>query len=150
MSAKPNELVMHKFMSSSQTERILTELDAVRIRRLLRRLQPPAGICETVELLLDTATVVPSARVPADVVTLHAQARLSSGAGLPRHVVTLCHPAAVDAAHGFISVFSPLGLALLGLREGDVVEWATPHGSFLSSRLEEVLFQPEANGELTR
>ena len=50
---------------------------------------------------------------------------------------------------GFISVLSPLGASLLGLRVGDVAQWRTPRGEERMARVVEVLFQPEASGDYT-
>jgi len=47
-------------------------------------------------------------------------------------------------------VMAPLGAALLGLRVGGSITWEMPNGE--NSRIEvlELLFQPEAAGELRR
>ena len=59
--------------------------------------------------------------------------------------ITLVYPH--DAAHGSrrISVLSPIGLALLGRREKDVVSWKVPSGTG-SFEIVKVTYQPEAAG----
>ncbi|HOG24153.1 MAG TPA: GreA/GreB family elongation factor, partial [Candidatus Omnitrophota bacterium] len=45
-----------------------------------------------------------------------------------------------------ISILAPIGMALLGYRVGDIVEWKVPAGT-RRLKIEEVLYQPEAAGE---
>ncbi|MCB1811701.1 MAG: GreA/GreB family elongation factor, partial [Candidatus Competibacteraceae bacterium] len=42
------------------------------------------------------------------------------------------------------------GSALLGLSEGDEIEWPKPGGGVLRVRIEEILHQPERAGEYHR
>jgi regulator of nucleoside diphosphate kinase len=58
---------------------------------------------------------------------------------------TLVFPKNADFAKGKISVLSPLGTALLGFQEGDVVEWVAPVGT-KKLKVEKILYQPEACG----
>jgi regulator of nucleoside diphosphate kinase len=61
-------------------------------------------------------------------------------------VVTLCYPQDAEPAAGFISVLSPVGISLLGLR-ADVARWQTPHGEECAAVIECIQFQPEASGD---
>lgn len=137
-------------LAAPTLERTLTELDVVRLRLMLQRQRPHQDVCDAVEVVLDAATVVPSARVSADIVTMCSQVRLAGGHAHAGQVLTLSYPQDQDVARGRISVLSPLGLALLGLREGDTVAWASPQGTVFTSRVHEIVYQPEASGELTR
>ena len=49
-----------------------------------------------------------------------------------------------------ISVFAPVGSALLGLAVGDELAWPMPGGSTMTVRVASVVFQPERAGELHR
>lgn len=42
--------------------------------------------------------------------------------------VTLVYPDAADVSAGRISVLTPIGAALIGLSEGQSIEWETPSG----------------------
>lgn len=44
------------------------------------------------------------------------------------HTVTLVYPADSDIEHGLVSVLTPIGAALLGLREGQSIHWNTRSG----------------------
>jgi len=56
-----------------------------------------------------------------------------------RRVVTLVYPDVADAASGRLSVLEPLGMALLGLREGESVDWPMQNGTRRRIRLVKVL-----------
>ena len=55
--------------------------------------------------------------------------------GGAHRTVTLVHPASSDAAAGRISVFSPIGRALVGCRAGDQTQAELPTGQRLRLRV---------------
>lgn len=131
-------------------ERTLTDLDHVRIKNLIRRnLHDHLSSSRThqIESALDACAVVPARRVSPDVVTMHSQVLLLDRASNERSKVTLCYPADAEPADGFISVLSPLGWSLLGVRVGQVARWSTPSGSERTAEVLAILFQPEASGD---
>ena len=127
----------------SLNDRTLTELDAVRLERLRRQ-----GAALRMDDLLDTASVVPSRDVAPDVVTMYSQVLVRDAQG-GENRLTLCYPDVAEPAQGFISVLSPVGLALLGLHVGSVARWQTPDGTQHSAEIVALLFQPEASGDYT-
>ncbi|MES2631474.1 MAG: GreA/GreB family elongation factor [Pseudomonadota bacterium] len=133
--------------SSPMTERTLTQLDYVRLTRLASQFK--SGAPEAVLTVLDTSDLVASEAVPGDVVTMYTQLLLQGDEGTPPYRVTLCYPGDAEPAAGFISVLSPLGSSLIGLRAGEVAHWQTPSGSQPHAKIVEVLFQPEASGDYT-
>lgn len=95
---------------------------------------------------LEQANVVPAQHIPADVVTMNSQVRirdLNVGKDL---VVSLVFPADADYEQGKISIMAPMGVALLGYRAGDTIEWQAPAG-LRKLKVEQVLYQPEAAGD---
>lgn len=151
-------------MSNLQTpvraiERTLTELDHVRITRLIERLPDvsarSAPHVTRLHDALDNASLVPSRQVAPDVVTMYSQVVLAdvdpaSGAlEGPRRQLTVCYPSDADAAAGFVSVLSPIGGALIGASVGSRVSWTTPDGAALQAEITAILFQPEASGDYT-
>jgi len=133
--------------TQSPTERTLTHIDHVRLTRLASLSERDAY--GAVQALLENSDLVASAIVPATVVTMYTQVLLQGDAGTAPYKVTLCYPDDAEPSQGFISVLSPLGASLLGLRVGDVARWRTPFGGERKARIVEVLFQPEANGDYT-
>ena len=129
------------------TERTLTQLDYVRLTRLMSLSEP--GASAPFRELLENSDLVASPAVPATVVTMYTQLLAQDVAGGEPYKVTLCYPDDAAPSEGFISVLSPLGGSLLGLRVGDVARWHTPRGEERMVRVVEVLFQPEASGDYT-
>lgn len=125
-------------------ERILTELDHVRLGKLLDAKAHPS-----LEALLDCAELTQSREVPADIVTMYSRITIVDTQTGQRDQMTLCYPPDADPAKGFLSVMSPVGMSLIGLRLGAVAQWKTPGGEARSARVEEILYQPEASGEYT-
>jgi regulator of nucleoside diphosphate kinase len=52
--------------------------------------------------------------------------------------ITLVVPSKADSEQGFISVLSPVGSALIGLRIGDTIDWPLPGGRVKRLRVLEV------------
>ena len=133
-------------------ERTLTDLDHVRLKNLMRRdlrerLSPFTNRQFNSEL--DACAVVPARKVSPDVVTMYTQVLLLDRTSGERSKVTLCYPADAEPADGFISVLSPMGWSLLGLRVGQVARWYTPTGAERAAEVLALLFQPEASGDYT-
>lgn len=123
-------------------ERVLTELDCARLRKL-PSLNPQYRLDE----LLINADTVPSRQVPANVITMYTQFRLLDLQTKRRSVMALCYPKDAEPAAGFVSVLSPMGMALIGLKEGDEAHWMSPSRDELKAVIEKILFQPEASGD---
>jgi regulator of nucleoside diphosphate kinase len=125
---------------------LVTEHDARRLTELLVRSEgvqgPDRAHLEALAEKLAHAAVVPPEAVPADVITIHAEVRihhLDSGATA---TYTVAYPGRREAANA-VSVLAPLGMAMLGCREGDEVDWQAPGGK-RRFRVLEVIHQPEA------
>lgn len=133
-------------MTDTAFARTITELDHVRIYKLLQRqgLGDDAPLAE----LIDAAEQVTPQTVAPDVVTMLTRVRVADAAGSERSL-TLCYPPEADAGKGFISVLSPLGTALLGLRVGEAAQWRGADGKTAELVVRAIEFQPEANGDFT-
>lgn len=76
---------------------------------------------------LSRAVVVPEDQVPPNVVRMNTRVvYLDESNGISREV-ELVFPEAVDLDVGKISVLSPVGSALLGLEEGQTIDWSFPN-----------------------
>lgn len=91
------------------------------------------------------ARIVPEEKIQGNVITMNSNflVRLLDSGKV--RLYTLVFPKDADFAKGKISVLSPLGTALIGYQEGDVVEWVAPAGT-KKLKVEKVLYQPEAAG----
>jgi regulator of nucleoside diphosphate kinase len=92
---------------------------------------------------LEEAEVVEPERVPPDVVTMRSRIRVLDMVSGEIATYTLSYPVEADFSAGRLSVLAPIGTALLGYREGDVVEWPVP-GGVRVLKIEKLLHQPEA------
>ena len=88
--------------------------------------------------------------IPATVVTMNSTVRFKVKSLADEFLLTLVYPKDSDAANGKISILTPVGSALLGLSQGDEIEWPKPDGGLLNVRIEEVTYQPERSGEYHR
>ena len=72
------------------------------------------------------AVVLPADQVPENVVAMHSRVvYLDESTGISREV-RLVFPQEVNLKRGKISVLSPLGAALLGLQQGQTIDWPIP------------------------
>ncbi len=78
---------------------------------------------------LDRAIVVQMEHVPDDVVSMHARCAYIDEHTGTRREIELVYPDEADPAQGKISVLTPVGSALLGLRVGQEIPWDFPDGS---------------------
>jgi regulator of nucleoside diphosphate kinase len=111
---------------------VISEADERSIRQLLGA-QTPAPLREQVRLQelsseLDRALVLQAGEVPVDVITMHSRVHLLDLETGSNSDLTLVLPFEADIGAKRISVLAPLGTALLGVREGDEIEWTMPGG----------------------
>lgn len=66
--------------------------------------------------------------IPRDVVTMHALVDFIDEASGARRAVELVYPAQADIAAGRISILTPIGAGLIGLREGQSILWPDRDG----------------------
>ena len=135
--------------TSTHDDRTLTELDHVRLTKLVRNAAASPATEWPVEATLDGAELVSSRQVAPDVVTMYSQVLLADPAGGDEYKLTLCYPSDADPASGMVSVLSPVGASLLGVRVGALARWRTPGGEEGAARVVALLYQPEASGDYT-
>jgi regulator of nucleoside diphosphate kinase len=123
-------------------ERKLTELDFARLTKVAA-----FGFEAELAELLSEAEVVNSREVPPDVVTMYAQVQIDDLETRRRQQLVICYPSDAEPHSGYISVLSPVGLALLGLQVGSIARWRTPGGQEKAAEVAAILFQPEATGD---
>ncbi|MBK7663185.1 MAG: nucleoside diphosphate kinase regulator [Sterolibacteriaceae bacterium] len=98
---------------------------------------------DALEEELSQAEVVEPQKMPPDVVTMNSKAVLRDLDTSKEMVYRLVFPKDADIDSGAISVLAPVGTAILGYREGDVIEWPVPSGK-RRIKVEKILYQPEA------
>ncbi len=112
------------------TTPLLDVADYVRLRDL--------PLSDELAAELDRAIVVKTEQIPQDVVSMHAHCTyLDEQSGAVREI-ELVYPEEANPSTGKISVMSPVGSALLGLREGQEIAWDFPDGTRRILKVEKV------------
>jgi regulator of nucleoside diphosphate kinase len=126
-----------------QHELFVSEHDAEALAAMLgahRSAHPlEADASDALAELLMQAQLVPAGRLPHDRVTMNCGVTYVEEPAGVRRTVTLVHPVEADPARGSISVLSPIGLALIGRRRGDVVHALLPGDRRRAIRIVETL-----------
>lgn len=129
---------------------VITEIDFDRLNQIVESRKYRATHSVFVAGLrreLDRGTIVPALEVAKGTVTMRSRVRVRDLRARERETFTLVYPEEADIDEGKVSVLAPLGMALLGARVGEVVEVKAP-GGVRRFRVEEILYQPEAAGDL--
>lgn len=94
---------------------------------------------------LKAAKMVSQQSIPDNVVTMNSRVLLKDLGSGRETEVTIAYPDDADARQGKISVFSPVGIALIGCRVDDIASWRIP-GGIGRFRIAKIMYQPEAAG----
>ena len=122
---------MDRALAMRNEELLIAELDYARLA--------PLAIHEALAEELSRATVLPKERMPDNVVRMHSRVTYLDEHSGERREVELVFPEEADLANGKISVLAPVGSALLGLEEGETIEWLFPNGHVRCLRVERTL-----------
>lgn len=138
-------------MTTPQPPLILSALDVDRIEALLEDLPQDAFIGRAeLEKEIGRADIVAPEEIPPTVVTMNSTVRFAMEESGQEFSLTLVYPRDQQGQADRVSVFAPVGSALLGLSVGDTVRWPAPGGKAMTLKVCEVLFQPERSGEMHR
>ncbi|MBF6649983.1 nucleoside diphosphate kinase regulator [Methylobacter sp. BlB1] len=126
---------------------IISSLDAERLDSLIDSLPGKSfpGKDE-LERELARAEIVDPEDVPLTVVTMNSTVRFEIESSSEEFCLRLVYPKDIDASGERISILAPVGSALLGLSQGDEIEWPKPGGGVLRVRIKEITYQPERAG----
>ena len=141
---------MNAHTATADRTLLITEPDFDRLKHLLgspRYRTTHSVLLMALEAELVRGEVVAPDRIPKGVVTMHSRVRVRDLEDDEKETYTLVYPDEADINDGKLSVLAPLGTALLGTRVGDVVAFAAPAGT-RRLKIERVLYQPEAAGDL--
>lgn len=92
---------------------------------------------------IDRARLHSARNVPADVVTMHATVRFVDEASGKEYEYQLVYPREADISAGRISVMTPVGAGLIGLREGQSILWPDRDGHERELRILSVSQAPQ-------
>ena len=128
----------------------LSTLDLERIEALLEKMPGEFPGRALLEAELDRADVLEPAEMPATVVTMNSTMQFSIVETGKEFCLTLVYPRDMDGSTDRLSIFAPVGSALLGLSVGDELAWPGPGGKSMTVQVKAILYQPESAGEMHR
>lgn len=121
-------------------------------RRLIDQMEYPSmkvKMPRIVERLYDalmTAKMLPPQNISSSVVTMNSRVLLRDLSSGREAEITVTYPKDADNLERKVSVFSEIGIALLGQQAGDTVSWKVPDGKG-QFEIVRVTYQPEAVGD---
>src|SRR3546814_1517139 len=77
---------------------------------------------------IDRAKIHTADKVPGDVVTMHSRAEFVDEGNGQSRTVELVYPVDADIDAGRISIMTPIGAGLIGMREGQSILWPDRDG----------------------
>jgi regulator of nucleoside diphosphate kinase len=77
---------------------------------------------------LDRASIIDSTEIPPGVVTMDSCVEFEDLATGEVEEYTITFPDRANVEHKRLSILAPIGTALIGCREGNIVSWSTPGG----------------------
>ncbi|MDD5016518.1 MAG: nucleoside diphosphate kinase regulator [Eubacteriales bacterium] len=127
---------------------IITESDNKKLQKLINDIiqSDPNGRehIRALDTELNKADVLAPNQIPANVITMNSKVLLSIGG--EEVTYSLVYPADADISNNRISILAPIGTAILGYREKDILNWEVPAGT-VQIKIKKILYQPEAAGD---
>ncbi len=125
---------------------IITSVDSQRLHSRIKEAQVRSESITKLNQEIDRAKIVEPQKVPKDVITMHSRVKIHNMDMNQTMVVQLVYPEEANMKEQKISIFAPIGTALLGFRKGDTIEWEVPKGKTMI-KIEDIIYQPEAAGD---
>lgn len=129
------------FISAFDKKRLLALIDT-EMKNSLRSTSAPL---QELKAELEKAVIVEPDKMPPNVVTMNSTVLFRDMDDNEEMTYTLVFPAHADMNQNKLSILAPIGTALIGYKEGSVIEWKVPSG-VQRIKIEKVLYQPEAEG----
>ena len=132
---------------ASKPNIIISEQDLHRLETMLEHQTVLTPTMKHLEDELARAEVVEPKNVPTDVVTMNAKVLITIAPATESTEITLVYPHDFKGEKGQVNIIAPIGAAILGLSEGQDIEWPQPDGHLMKVKIEKVLYQPERAGD---
>lgn len=105
---------------------IISKPDYLQLIKLIEQHDTPAA--EALDIELSRADIVQDKDVPADAVAMGSTVTFIDLDSNEEKTISLVYPNEADVAQMKISILSPVGSALIGLRIGGNIDWPVPQG----------------------
>ncbi|SMO35052.1 GreA/GreB family elongation factor [Saccharicrinis carchari] len=130
----------------------ITELDYERLNSLISRAKTDSSIeFKNLDVLaseIKRATKVDSKKIEPEFVTMNSVVKVVTVGTNKPMTVKVVYPKDADFKKRHVSIFSPLGSALLGYKVGDTVSFEAPKGE-IDIKIESIDYQPESSGDFS-
>lgn len=130
----------------------ITELDYERLSGLISRAKTDKSVeFKNLDVLaseIKRAIKVDSKKIEPEFVTMNSVVKVVTVETDRPMTVKVVYPKDADFKKGQVSIFSPLGSALLGYKVGDTVSFEAPKGE-IDIKIESIDYQPEASGDFS-
>ncbi len=127
----------------------ISSLDMNRITALLDKMPNIAAELVELEAELDRATVLEPEEMPSNVVTMNSTVEFKFSGEERTMTKTLVYPSELKSSDD-ISIFAPVGSALIGLSVGQKLDWPMPNKQVKTIEIVDITYQPERCGALNR
>ncbi len=111
---------------------LISENDYTRLIDLIKAerqsKQTPEELLAKLAEELKKAKKADGLKLPAEVIRMHSKVVLEDLQTKKEIELTLVYPHESDIKERKISILAPIGMALIGYKEGDTVEWTIPSG----------------------
>jgi len=125
----------------------ITRFDMVRLMDLIEGIRTynkkSNANLDMLEQELTRGILVDPKNVPPDVITMNSKVSITDMDSGEKKIYSLVYPSTAKIDENKLSILAPLGIALLGYRTGDIIEWRMPSG-IKKIKIDEVIYQPEA------
>lgn len=141
---------MIKQVEMKKNEIVVTINDFAKLTSLMQTMRERKSIdvkyLDFLSYELGKAKKIDSKKITPDFVTMNSIVKVCFADSGKTMDLRLVYPQQADFSKGMVSILSPLGCALIGYKAGDTISFDAPKGK-LFVKIENVVFQPEANGE---
>jgi regulator of nucleoside diphosphate kinase len=120
---------------------VVTKPDYERLSNLVDSARATPLVGEYLANELDRARVVEANQIAPTIVTMHSRFVFRDESTGETRTVSLVYPGEENIDEGCISILTPVGAALLGLSEGQSIEWETLTGESRVLTVVRLLFQ---------
>ena len=132
---------------------VVSDADMYRLSRLVMALkhflfQDQLQV-ESLNRTIESAEVASSEHIPKDIIRMNSRIHVLDLDTGKKELYTLVFPEHADISTSLISVLAPVGIALLGRRQGDIIEARVPGGS-RRLRVERLLFRANRSRKRAR
>lgn len=117
---------------------IISEQDLHRLETMLEHQPKLTPTMQHLEDELARAEVVAPQDVPNNVVSMNTRALITIAPAKEPTEITLVYPHDFKGEKGQVNVVAPVGTAILGLAEGQEIEWPQPDGHMMKVKIEKI------------